>query len=107
MFSDLTGATQTVTVPGGFQIVDTPINSTNSLIVVPPMLTTSVFSYTRRADPSVTYSIWTSTNLTTWTRDTGAVVGTITATNGIETVPVTLSQALLANPKLFVRVQAQ
>ncbi len=83
----LTGATQTI--PGGFQvinafsafqIVSTPASSNSFVIVVPPTLITGAFTYTRRANSGLTYSSWTSTNL---------------------------SPALLANPELFVRVQGQ
>ncbi|MCF7730558.1 MAG: hypothetical protein K9N23_02680 [Akkermansiaceae bacterium] len=68
------------------------------------------FSYTRRATPATTglaYAIWTSTNMQVWTRDTGATEGTVSTVGDVETVPVTLSSGLLANPKLFVRVEAQ
>ena len=116
VFTGLTGSVQTVTIPGGFQIinafggfqiVDTPINTTNFVIVLPPTRTTGSFTYTRRADASVTYTTWTSTNLTAWIRDPGAIEGTVTTAGGVETVSVTLSPSLLTNPTLFVRVQAQ
>jgi len=112
------GATQTVTIPGrfqvinafsAFQIVDTPIIATTNdfLILPPPNGTTGTFRYTRRVNPGLTYSVWTFANLTVWKRDTGAVEGTVTKVGGVETVPVTLSAALLVNPVLFVRMQAQ
>ena len=71
--------------------------------------TTGMFTYTRRATPApsgLTYTVLTSTDLLTWTPDTGATEGTITTAAGVETVPVTISVSLLSNPKLFVRVQA-
>ena len=72
--------------------------------------TTGVFKYTRRATPATTglgYAVWTSTDLVTWTHDTGASEGSITSIGGIETVPVTLSGTLpLSAPTLFVRVVA-
>ncbi len=70
------------------------------------------FTYTRR-DPSLTnlgYSVWTSTDLGTWTLDGDAAEGVITTDgNNVQTVPVTLSAAALATAvdgTLFVRVQA-
>lgn len=70
---------------------------------------TGTFSYTRR-DPSLTdltYSVWYSTDLSVWTQDTGAVPGTPATSGEVETVPVTISGALLANPKLFIQVRAE
>ena len=74
--------------------------------------TTGTFTYTRR-DPvtkatGLTYTIWTSTNLATWTQETnltavqnpGAPDG-----NGIQSVLVTLTPAPTA-PKLFIQVRA-
>lgn len=69
---------------------------------------TGTFSYTRRL-PSLTglvYSVWYSTDLVTWTEDSGAVEGTAVVTGETETVPVTLSGALLTNTKLFIQVRA-
>jgi hypothetical protein len=70
------------------------------------------FTYTRR-DPSLTnlaYSVWTSTDLGTWTMDGDAAEGVPTTDgNDVQTVPVTLSAAALATAvdgTLFVRVQA-
>jgi hypothetical protein len=69
---------------------------------------TGQFSYTRTENTGLAYTVWTSTNLVTWTQDTLAGAGqTVTATNGgVQTVRVTLSAAAV-NGKLFVRVQAQ
>jgi autotransporter-associated beta strand protein len=71
--------------------------------------TTGIFSYTRRTQSltSLTYSVWYSTNLATWTEDTGAAQGTPSGSGEVETVPVTLTGALLANPKLFIQVRAE
>ena len=70
--------------------------------------TTGIFSYTRRLQSltGLTYSVWYSTDLATWTEDAGAAEGTVTVTGDVETVPVTISPALLTNPKLFVQVRA-
>lgn len=66
------------------------------------------FTYTRRTAglTGKTFTIWTSTNLTQWTQDNGAVQTPGTAVNQIETVTVTLSPGLTASPKLFVQVRA-
>jgi autotransporter-associated beta strand protein len=78
-------------------------------IVVPLDKATGTFSYTRRATPATTglsYTIWTSTDLGIWTQDNGAVHGTPVVAGEVETVPVTLSPALLSNSKLFIQVRA-
>ena len=69
------------------------------------------FSYTRRATPTSTglvYTVWTSTDLKTWTQDSAASAGqTVSATNGdVQTVAVHVTPAP-SSGKLFVRVQAQ
>ncbi|MCW1912199.1 hypothetical protein OJ996_01355 [Luteolibacter sp. GHJ8] len=68
---------------------------------------TGKFSYTRRAVSltGLEYNILTSSTLAGWTEDAGAtqvVTGTV---GDIETVEVTLSPALLAEGKLFIRVE--
>ena len=70
---------------------------------------TGNFSYTRRTQSltGLTYSVWYSTDLATWTEDTGAVEGTPAVSGEVETVPVTISGSLLTNPKLFLQVRAQ
>ena len=76
-------------------------------ISVPFNKTTGTFSYTRTANTGLTYTVWHSADLVTWT-STGATQGTAVANGGdVETVPVTLDAGLLSAPKLFVRVQAQ
>ena len=69
---------------------------------------TGNFSYNRRQQSltGLTYSVWYSNNLATWTQDTGAVQGTPVLTGEVETVPVTISSSLLTNPKLFIQVRA-
>ena len=71
---------------------------------------TGTFSYTRRNPllTNLTYTVWTSTNLVNWAKDTVASAGqTVAATTGdVQTMAVTLS-ALPVGGKLFVRVQAQ
>jgi autotransporter-associated beta strand protein len=70
--------------------------------------TTGKFSYTRRTGSGLTYSVWFSTNLTSWLEDTGAATSTPVPSGVNETVEVTLS-ALPGNPlpaKLFIQVRA-
>jgi fibronectin-binding autotransporter adhesin len=78
-------------------------------IAVPLDKATGTFSYTRRAQAltGLTYTVWTSTDLGTWTADSGAIQGAPSVNGEVETVPVTLSSALLSNPKLFIQVRAQ
>jgi hypothetical protein len=71
-------------------------------------LTTGQLRYNRRTTSltGAAYTVWASTNLAGWTKDTGAnqsVTGTV---GEIETVEVTLSTGLTSNSKLFVRIQA-
>ncbi|MBN8460812.1 MAG: autotransporter-associated beta strand repeat-containing protein [Verrucomicrobia bacterium] len=80
-------------------------------ITVPLDKTTGTFSYTRRLQSltGLTYSVWTSTDLATWTEDTGATTSqTVTGTVGeVETVQATIPGTLpLTAPKLFIQVRA-
>jgi hypothetical protein len=78
-----------------------PLTSTSGLA-------SGAVTYTRRT-PALTglnYTVWTSTNLTTWTRDTGATQTVASTVANVQTVNVRLSNVLLTLPKLFVRVQA-
>jgi Malectin domain/Domain of unknown function (DUF4832)/Divergent InlB B-repeat domain len=69
-----------------------------------------IFSYTRRRTTmsGLNYSIWYSTSLEggSWIRDITAVHGVPVVDGDVETVPVTVSSALLAHSKLFIRVKA-
>jgi len=49
----------------------------------------------------------TSTHLTGWTEDSTATQTVIATSGDVETVQVTLSAALLAETKLFIRITAQ
>ena len=77
-------------------------------ITVPLNATAGTFSYACReqALTGLTYTVWTSTDLATWTVDAGAVQTAGAPAAGVQTVAVTLSPALLTAPKLFVRVKA-
>ncbi len=78
-----------------------------------PMLTpldksTGKFLYARReaALTGYEYTIWTSTDLSSWSEDTGATQEVIDLWAGIETVEATISHGLLDSPVLFVKVKA-
>lgn len=75
-----------------------------------PAPSTGTFSYTRRKRTlsGMDFTIWTSTNLSDWTEDRGAVQNTeaITGTER-ETVEVTLSPASRTESRLFLRISAQ
>ena len=77
-------------------------------IAAPLDKSTGTFSYTRRTDSGLFYSVWFSTDLAVWTEDTSAFEGTPVPSGENETVPVTLS-LLPGNPlpaKLFIQVRA-
>jgi autotransporter-associated beta strand protein len=80
-----------------------------SPITIPLSKNTGTFTYTRRK-PSLTgltFKIWTSSNLTSWTLDSGAIQ-TPTDVGSNQNVVVTLSGPKpLSAPKLFVRVTAE
>lgn len=82
-----------------------------SPVIVQPDRSTGVFQYTRLAPAAsgLSYVILTSADLVQWDEDTAATAGqSVTATNGdVQIVTVTISPALLAESKLFVRVIAQ
>lgn len=87
------------------------LGSSVNPITTPLNKTTGRFSYTRRATPALTglvYTVWTSTDLRTWTRDPDAIQAAGAPVGSVETVVVTLSgsKPLLAT-KLFVRVEAK
>ena len=76
-------------------------------ISVPFNKANGTFSYTRTANTGLTYTVWHSADLVSWTSG-GASQGTATDDGGgVETVPVILDASLLSAPMLFVRVQAQ
>jgi hypothetical protein len=78
-------------------------------ISVPFNRAAGTFSYTRRNPTltNLTYTVWTSATLGSWTEDSTALQspGTPDA-NGMQVVGVTLTPGLLAAPALFVRVKA-
>jgi hypothetical protein len=74
-----------------------------------PTPATGTLTYTRRkvSLTGLAHSVWYSTDLKTWVRDTGAVESAISLNGEIETVQVSLSGSLFANPKLFIQVRAE
>ncbi len=77
-------------------------------IAAPLNKTTGQFSYTRRTGSltGLTYTVWVSTDLTSWSADNGAVQAEPVVNGDVETVAVTLSPSLLTNSKLFMQVRA-
>lgn len=75
--------------------------------------TTGQFTYTRR-DPDtkhngLTYTVWTSVDLTEWNEDVGATNSQApgaTDGNGVQSVVVTLTGAPFDIPRLFVQIRA-
>ena len=74
---------------------------------------TRKFSYTRRATPATTglsYSVWTSENLTDWMPDATASEGSPVLTGQVQTVEITLSPlapATLTPDTFFIQVRAE
>jgi autotransporter-associated beta strand protein len=94
--------------------LDPTKGSSSDPIVVPLNKTAGTFSYTRQnpltastGATGLTYVIYTSTNLSTWTADTGATQNVTGQYYDVQTVEVTLSGLPLTAPKLFVRVAAE
>jgi hypothetical protein len=86
-------------------------NSTSSCnpILTPLDRVTGKFLYARReaAITGYDYTIWTSTDLSSWSEDTGATQRVIDLWNEIETVEATVSAGRLASPSLFIKVKAE
>ena len=86
------------------------LNPTNGSSVNPIAVelnkATGTFRYTRRlqSKTGLSYSIWTSPNLETWTEDTGKQESIPIPNDNVETVPVTLSSLPTATA-FFVRVK--
>jgi hypothetical protein len=70
-------------------------------------LTGIQFTYTRRTGTGLTYKVFSSTDLTGWVEDINAVQTASTPVDSVETVSVTLVDAVPLDGRLFVRVQAQ
>jgi hypothetical protein len=77
-------------------------------VVILPNRDTGTFSYTRRLQSlaGLTFAVWTSTNLTNWSEDTGALqIATAISGTDHESVQVTLSPGSPNPVSLFVRIQ--
>ncbi|MCU0784566.1 MAG: hypothetical protein MUF81_11100 [Verrucomicrobia bacterium] len=86
-----------------------PTNATSrNLFKSTTTLKSGNFSYTRRSPAltGISYTVWTSTNLTTWAQDSGAIQTPAAPVADVETVTVTLSPALVTQSRLFVRMRA-
>lgn len=87
--------------------LDPTRGSPSSPVTVDGMLLSDArFSYTRRANSALSYSVWTSTDLRTWTRDPDAIQTPGTQTGNVLQVAVALG-SVPSSAKLFVRVQAE
>ncbi len=78
-------------------------------IIVPLDAATGTLSFTRR-DPALTgaeYDVWFSTNLVVWEMDEDALLTPGTVDDEVETVAVQLSEDLLDEPRLFIRIGAE
>ncbi len=106
--ADFDGDGQTNRQEYAFGLNPTSGSSVNP-ITVPLNKSAGTFSYTRRdqALTGLTYTVWTSTDLATWTVDAGAVQTPGAPAANVETVAVTLSGALLTSPQRFVRMKAE
>jgi alpha-galactosidase len=91
-----------------FGLNPTSSASSNPLSSIAAIPTTGNFTYTRRTSTltNADYTIWTSTNLSSWTQDTGATQTITSTVNNVQTVNVTLSASLLTGSSRFVRVKA-
>jgi hypothetical protein len=73
-----------------------------------PVPDTGTFTYTRRKRSlnGMNFTVWTSTDMTEWNEDRGAIQTVTGASGDMETVGVTLSPSLLQNPRLFLHIRA-
>jgi uncharacterized repeat protein (TIGR02543 family) len=93
-----------------FGLDPTKGSSVNPIIDTTALHGAGQFSYTRAANSALTYTVWTSTDLSDWgTTPTAATqVPRVPAVDGVETVDVTLTgYSPPSGGKFFVRVKAQ
>jgi hypothetical protein len=85
-----------------------PTDGSSVSPVTTPNKTTGTFTYTRRKQSltALTYSYKSSTTLGGWTAFTPSAPVVSNNGNPVETITVTIPAALLAEPKLFLRVDA-
>jgi autotransporter-associated beta strand protein len=91
-----------------FGLDPTDASSSNPVTPNSSVMTNGTFTYFRRTASltGAAYTIWTSTNLTNWTQDTGATQTVMSTSDNVQTVSVTLSSGLPNTGRRFVRVQA-
>ena len=82
--------------------------SSNPVTATTTLKTNGNLTYTRRTNTlsGLTYTVWTSPDLVTWTQDTGATQTVASTVANVQTITVKISAALYAQSKRFVRVQA-
>jgi hypothetical protein len=70
---------------------------------------TGILSYTRRkiSLTGLAYTVWTSSDLTSWTADSGALQSVIGSSGDVETVQVALSPPPPSTTRRFIRISAQ
>lgn len=88
--------------------LDPHSGSSSNAIVATLNRNTGKFSFTRRipAMSGLSYRVFTSTNLSNWTQDTGATMSVSGINGEVETVEVTLgTPAPLSASSLFIRVE--
>ena len=106
--ADLDGDGQTNDEERIWGLDPTSTASSNPITNTAALRSNGNLTYTRRTTTlsGLAYTVWTSTDLTTWTQDTGATQTINSTTSNVQTVTIKVSNALLTQPKLFVRVQA-
>ena len=82
--------------------------SSNPVTATTTLKTNGNLTYTRRTNTlsGLSFTVWTSPDLVTWTQDTGATQTVASTVANVQTITVKISAALYAQSKRFVRVQA-
>jgi len=89
--------------------LDPTSGSSVNPVEIPLDSAAGTFAFTRR-DTDLTeasFSIWTSTDLVSWEKDTGAVLTPGTMANEVESVEVQITLDLLTSLHLFVQVRGE
>jgi hypothetical protein len=91
-----------------FGLDPTSASSLNPVTSNATLKPAGTFTYTRRTASltGAAYTVWTSTDLSNWTQDTGATQSVTSTANNIQTVSVTLSAGLRNSERRLVRVRA-
>ena len=74
-----------------------------------PSPASATFTYTRRRSSltGLSYTVWSSTNLSSWLKDAAAAQTVVSFAGDVETVTVTPSPGLLTQPELFIQIRAE